>query len=239
MVQGMMSYFLVITSLLWVACGGEQPAARTKAIEDAQSSLGLQALPQVADKQAYRLVICAKASGVCRDALQTKDGRGVTFIYDIRSQHLISDSDAGAVVSLKHLAEAQTATARRGRQRQSLVVWPLIAVGITAGVLLLPKISPTTLTIALMPDGKSVPVHPPEKKVGRKYIAGGVGALVAAVATWSLDHYVWGHGERQAAQHWDSIFSAAEHKNATTVKDLERVVEALAKTFDLVAVKDR
>ena len=49
-----------------------------------------------------------------------------------------------------------------------------------------------------------------------------------------IDHYVWGYGERQAVEHWNSIFSEAEHKNATEVKDIDSIVQALAETFEFV-----
>ncbi len=231
-----MNYFLITTALLLVACGVKQPISRVAAVADEHATLGLQALPLVAGKQKYRLVICVKTSGECRDALQTKDGRKVTFVYDTRAQHLVSDSDKGAVIALKHLPEAQAETAKRGYSRRFLVAMPLYAAGIAAGVLLL-RLKQSEKLILINPTlGKEELVHalPDASKVWHKYIAGGAGMVVAMGIMQLLDHYVWGYSERQAAEHWDSIFSEAEHKNATEVKDIDSIVQALAETFEFV-----
>ena len=241
-----MNYFLVTTALLLAACGGKQPTAWVEAVADEQATLGLQVLPLVASQQAYRLVICAKTSGACRDALQTKDGRKVTFVYDLRAQQLVSDSDTGAVIALKHLPEARAATAKRGHGRQFLPAIPLFVAVIAAGVVLLRlKKHPEKLMLAVTTPGQEVLVHAPAhapahaSKVWQLYIGGGAsaGIVVAMGARQLFEHYFWGYGEHQAAEHWDSIFSAAEHKHATAVKDIDSIVQALAETFEL-AVTD-
>ena len=237
-----MIYFLVTATWLLTACGGgEPPTAQTRAIKDTQSILAFQALPKAANKQQYRLVICTSSNNECRDALQTKDGRAVTFVYDTRSQYLVSDSDKGVVIALKYLSQAQKEIDRKGKSRQSLIIWPAIIAGITIGVLLLRlKKAPQELILINTTPGQEELVHalPKAQDSWRKFIAGAVGAATAITAVHWLDQHVWGYGERQAAIHWNSIFSEADHKNATEVKDIDSIVQALAEAFGLM-VKDQ
>ena len=168
---------------------------------------------------------------------------------DFYSRHarpaLNSNSDTGAVVALKQLPQAREKTAKRGRHRKLTVVASLLIVGAATGLLLarLKKKPPERWVLLNKTPGKEELVNKLDRSrssnrfdsVWSDLLTAGVpGAAVgAAVGLPSLDH-LWGYGERQAAEHWDSIFSDAEHNNTITITDVDGVVRALAATFDFV-----
>ena len=240
-----MNYLLIINMLLVVACGTEQPTARSQAVADKQKSLGLLAVPPVSGKQAYRLVVCVKETDKCHNALQTKDGREVLFVYDPQAQHLVSDSETGAVVAIKHLPAALASTNKRGKERKQLVSIPVVVAGIGIGILAVKLKRPLPTLVLTNKTSGQEELWEGAVKEGKSWLDGDtsgaktlfsaiIGAFAASGATVLLDRYIWGYGERQAVKHWNDVFSSADHKQAVAIKDVDVIVQALAETFNLV-----
>ena len=240
-----MKYLLIINMLLVMACGTEQPTARPQAVADKQSTLGLLAASPIAGKQSYRLVMCSKGTTDCHDALQTKDGREVRFVYDPQAQQLVSDSETGAVVAIKHLPTALASTNKRGQQRKQLMAIPVIMAGVVVGSLAVQLRRPLPTLVLTNKTSGQEELWEGVVKEGKQWLAGEatgtktflgavMGAIAAAGATTLLDRYIWGYGERQAVKYWNDIFSSANHKQAVAVKDVDTIVQALAETFGLV-----
>ena len=240
-----MKYLLIINMLLVMACGTEKPAARPQAVADKQTTLGLLAAAPMSGKQSYRLVVCDKGTSKCHDALQTKDGREVRFVYDPQAQHLVSDSETGAVVAIKHLPAALATTNKRGVQRRQLVMIPVIVAGVAIGILAVQLRRPVRTIVLTNKTKGQEQLWEGTVKEGQQWLAGDItgtktflgaigGAFAAAGVTMIIEPYLWGYGERQAVRYWNDIFSSADHKQAVAVKDVDSIVQALAETFDLV-----